>query len=94
MVSSGMKKKHKNIVHANLPSIGLVVSSDPLSTIGACCVVCDGVAAAVVLRYANSLIVGALHKSEITEEQILFKQMLGQASFHYCHYTLEELLHL
>lgn len=63
MMSSGMKMKHKRKVRANLPSIGLVVSSDPLSTIGACCVVCDGVAAAVILCYPNSLIVGALHKS-------------------------------
>ncbi len=61
MMSAGMKTKHN--VNANLPSIGLVVSSDPLSTIGACCVVCDEVAAAAVLCYANSLIVGALHKS-------------------------------
>lgn len=51
-------------MHANLSSIGLIIGSDALFAIGACCVACDGVAAAMILCYPNSLVVGALHKGQ------------------------------
>ena len=51
-------------MHAHLSSIGLIIGSDALFAIGACCVACDGVAAALILRYANSLVVGAQHKGQ------------------------------
>lgn len=71
------------LVYANLSSIGLIIGSDALFAIGACCVACDGVAAALILCYANSLVVRALRKGQDHCKGTNMAQTLRG----FCHYS-------
>lgn len=74
-----------HLVGANLSSIGLIIGSNALFTIGACCVACDGVAAAMILCYANSLVVGTLHKGQDhCKGANMVQTLLGCCHYRWC----------
>jgi len=56
-------------VGANLSSIGLIIGSNALFTIGACCVACDEVAAAMICAMPTALLLELCTKAKINVKE-------------------------